>query len=441
MTLRRVTLVVLTFLLALWPFLGAAQEATPGTTSTMPLDLAAMALTPDDLPAGYFDDYSEWWVPAEASSEFVLGGEATPPGLERVYQTFYFNPDELAGVHTYLYEFASPEEATAGAEIVDAALRPPLPEGIVIGPTHAPGPELGDAPGVLTVVTYDTWAAGGPRADVVAASFQRDRLVAGVAVERYTDPPPAGTPLATETTPVAPDPAQEQLATTLATTLDERIATVLAGHAPAGVDPALAAQVLPLDQLIDNQREVFGGYKAGIDMLRCGICGEENTLLPFAADARGGYVLGIVLGGVVDGEPQTPFVTVGVTSFTSPEAALAVLEAIRQTPNDRPTAVPFPRGQKTLVDDPTIPEATAALAFHATADEEDPDASADAAGVDFVTGDRLVTVDVQGGLSAEDAMAAALDLATQQAACLTAGETCSTVTPPPALQVQADAAG
>ena len=123
-----------------------------------------------------------------------------------------------------------------------------------------------------------------------------------------------------------------------------------------------------------------------------------------------------------------------VTALTSPEAVLAVLDAIRRTPNDRPTAVPFPRGQKTLVDDPAIPEATAALAFHATPDEEDPNALADAAGVDVVVGNQLISVDVQGGLSAEDALAAAIDLATKQAACLAAGGSCSSVTVPPALQ-------
>ena len=381
---RRATLALLALLLGLWPFLAAAQDATPITSSSAPLDLAAMALAPDDVPAGYFDDYSEWWVPAEAFSELTLGGAAVPPGLVRVYQSFYADPDGGAAIHNYLYEFASPEEATAGAEIVDAALRPPLPEGTVVGPTHAPGPDLGDDPGVLTVVTYDTWAAGGPRADVVAASFRRDRLVAGVAVERYTDPPPAGTPVAEEATPVAPDPAQEQLATTLATTLDERITTVLAGQTPAGVDPALAELVLPLDQLVDDQREVFGGYKAGIDLLRCGICGEENTLLPFADEALAGFSRTVFVGTPLDGEAQPPFVSVAVTTFASPEAAQGVLEAIRQAPNDRPTPGPIPRGNHTLVEDPVIPEATAALAFHATLDEEDPSAPVDSAGVDFV---------------------------------------------------------
>jgi hypothetical protein len=427
MAARRLAFVFLTLLIGAWPFLAAAQDATPGTASGAPLDLAAMALAPDDVPAGYFDDYSEWSVPAGPFADLVLGGEATPSGLERVYQSFFVDPESGAVIHTYLYEFDSPEEATAGSEIVDAALRPPLPEGTVIGPTHAPGPELGDDPSVLTVVTYDTWAAGGPRADIVAASFRHDRLVAGVAVERYTDPPSDSTPAAVIATPIALDPAQEQLATMLATTLDARITAVLAGQAPAGVDHALAALVLPLDQLADVPTSVFGGYKAGIDMLRCGICGEENALLPFADDARGGFARGIVLGPVVDGEPQPPFVSVAVTDFSSPDAALAVLEAIRRSPNDRPTAVPFPRGQKTLADDPDITGATAALAFHATLDEEVPNAPIDSAGVDFVVGNRLATVDVQGGLSAEAALAAAIDLATQQAACLAAAGPCAAV--------------
>jgi hypothetical protein len=436
MTLRRVTLVVLTLLLAAWPFLATAQDATPGTASTTPLDLAAMALVPDDVPTGYFDDYSEWWVPAEAFSALVLGGAATPPGLERVYQTFYFNPDEAAAIHTYLYEFASAEEAAAGIAIVDEALRPPLPEGTVIGPTHMPGPDLGDDPRQMTVVTYDTWAAGGPRADVVAASFRRDRLVVGVAIERYTDPP-SGTPVGRLATPIAPDPAQEELATRLATTLDERITTVLTGQAPAGVDPALSDVLLPFDQLVDASTPVFGGYKAGSDLLRCGICGEDNSLVRFADEARGGFNRGVLLGPLVDGEPTPPFVSVAVASFTSPEEALAVLEAIRKAPNDLPTSIPVPRGARALATDPHIPGAAATLAFQGAFDEEDPNAPVDSAGVDFVMEDRLVTVDVQGGLSAGDAMAAAVDLATQQAACLASDDPCSSITLPPSLQADA----
>ena len=419
-------------LLAFWPMLSAAQDATPATASGASLDLAAMALALDDVPDGFFDDYSEWEVPASAFSEFALGGAPTPPGLVRVYQTFYVEADGATVIHSYLYEFASPEDAAAGAAIVDEALRPPLPEGTVIGPTHAPGPELGDGPAETTTVTYDTWAAGGPRVDVVATSFRRDRLVAGASIEQYTDPPAAGTPVADDATPASPDAAQ-QLAMDLAARLDERVTAVMEGHIPAGVDAELAARVLPLDQLTDVPSPLFGGYKAGVDLLRCGICGEENSLLPFADQVRGGFNRAVVLGPLVDGEPQPPIVSVAIATFDSPESALAVLEAIRQAPNDRPTAGPFPRGNKTLVDDPEIPEATAALAFEAIFNEDNPDAPADSAGVDFVVGNRLASVDVLGGLSGEEALATAVDLATQQAACLVADGPCESIELPPAL--------
>ena len=432
MNARSATLAFLLILGGFWPTLVGAQDATPTIASENPPDLAAMALSPEDVPAGFFDDYGEWWVPSAPFGELVLG-EAAPSGLEQVYQSFYFDPDQPAGIHSYLFLFASPRDAEAGLDMVEAVLRPPLPEGTVVGPTQAPGPDLGDGPSELTAVTYDTWEAGGPRVDVVAATFRRDRLVAGVSVERFTDPPSAGTPLADPASPVAFDPAQEEMATRLATTVDERISVVLAGESPLGVDRTLSELMLPLDQLVEGPTPVLGGYKSGVDLLRCGVCGEENSLLPFAEDALGGFSRTVSVGPLVDGEPQPPFVSIAISTFTSPEVVQEVLEAIRQTPNDRPTSGPVPRGDRTPVEDPEIPGADGALAFHAALDAENPDAAVDSAGVTFVLGDQLVTVDVQGGLSAEAALAAAVDLATQQAACLDSGDRCDSVTVPPSL--------
>ena len=270
------------------PGAGAAQGATP-VASSAPTDLGVMALAPDDVPAGFFDDYSDWWVPAAGVVDLgVLGGAAAPPGLDRMYQSFYTDPETGLAIHCYLFEFASPEQAAAGAAVADAALRPPLREGETVGPTHSPGPAVGEEPRTTTSVTYDTRAAGGPRADVVAATFRRGSLVAGVAVERFTDPPGDGAPAAAAAAPAAPDPAQERLAARLAGTLDGRITDVLAGRAAAGVDPALAEAVLPLDRLVGPATPVFGGYMAGIDLLRCGVCGEENSLVRFGDAALGG---------------------------------------------------------------------------------------------------------------------------------------------------------
>ena len=431
---RALLLLAVALLLALFPGGAAGQDATPVQQAGQPLDLAAMALAPEDVPAGFFDDYSEILVPAAGISDFVLWGAPTPPGLERTYQSFYSGAEEPMAIHVFLLEFTSPEEATGATVAVEALVRPPLPEGSTIGPVSAPGPAIGDEPSTLTTVSYDSRAAGGPLADIVVASFQRDRLVAGISVERFTESPAEGTPVAEVASPTA-DLAQEQLAVELAGTLAGRIVDVLAGAAPDGVDPVLGDVLLPIEQLVDESTTpVFGGYKSGIDILRCGICGEENSLVPFADRAGNAIAHGVVVGPLVDGEPSPPFVSITITDFASPEDALAVVEATRRAPNDRPTAIPIPRGDRTLAEDPAIPGATAALAFSANFDPESPDAAVDSAGVDFVVGNWLVTVDVQGGLTGDEAMAVAVDLATQQAACLTAAGACQSISIPAALQ-------
>jgi hypothetical protein len=429
---RRAVLAFLALVLSWWPLPATAQEATPTALGSGRLDLAAMALSPQDVPAGYFDDYSEWWVPGATFADAISAPE--PAGLDRIYESFYYDIDNPVAIHNFLFEFASPEDAAGGFDLVDPSLRPPLPDGTEVGPTTAPGPEMGDGLSQITSVSYDTRSEGGPLVDVTALAFQRDHLIAGVSIERYTDPAPEGTPLAVAATPTAMTPSADELLSQLAGILDERIATALAGGAPAGVDQSLSSLALPINQLVDDQTPVLGGYKAGVDLLRCGICGEENSLLPFADDALGGFSRTVSLGPMVDGEPSPPFVSVAVSTFTSPEVAQSVLEAIRQAPNDLPTSGPIPRGKRTLTDDPAIPGATAALAYHGSMDDQDPKAPVDSAGVDVVVGNQLATVDVQGGLSAEDALAAAVDLASQQVACLASGGPCAVVTVPPTLQ-------
>ena len=440
--------VVLSFLVLLGSLVSgggaAAQGASPETGAGALPDLAAMALAPGDLPAGFFEDYSEWLVPPAAFSELVLGGKPVPADLEQVYQSFYLsmgwihgvNDAEQVTVHTYLFTFTTPEAAAAGVEIVDATLlRPPLPDGTMAGPTTVSGPELGDEASTITRVSYDTRAQGGPLVDVVASTFRRDRLIAGISIERWTDPAAEGS-LAS---PVpATSEADPDLSLRLAGTLDDRITTVLSGGTPTGVDLALSAMVLPVDQLALAGTPVFGGYKPGIDLLRCGICGEENALLPFADDALDGVSRTIVVGPLVDGEPIPPFVSIAIVPFTGPHIALEVLEAMRQAPNDRPTPGPVPRGERSLVADLQIPGATATLGLEGILDVEAPDVVPDSASVSFVMDAWLVSVDVQGGLPAETALAVAVDLATQQGDCLAAGGQCETLTVPEGLRTDSE---
>ena len=283
--------------------------------------------------------------------------------------------------------------------------RPPLPEGTVraarrtrrdLGPRRCPRR-------CPTVVTYDTWAAGrAGRADVVAASFRRYCLVAGVAIERYTEPPPAGTPWSREeATPLAPDPEQEQLATTLATTLDERITTVLAGQTPAGSIPRSPRSCSrstnwPMSRLRSSAgtkpaSRTPAGLHSAARRTRSSPSPTRRAVGSTAAAScsrRGGRRAAATL------------CLAGRHGVHLPgEAALEVLEAIRQVPELRTDASPrSPRGHKTLVDHPAIPEAHGGPCLPCHADE-DPTTPADGAGVDFVVGDRLVTVDVQGIVS------------------------------------------
>src|SRR3954468_14903910 len=335
MTSRRAAVALLSLVLSWWPLLATAQEATPTASSSGRLDLAAMALSPQDVPAGYFDDYSEWWVPGVTFADAVSAPQ--PAGLDRIYESFYYDFDNPVAIHNFLFEFDSPEDAAGGFALVDPSLRPPLPDGTEVGPTTAPGPELGDGLSQITSVSYDTRSEGGPLVDVMAIAFKRDRLIAGVSIERYTDPAPEGTPLAEAATPVVMRPSADELLSQLAGTLDERVATALAGGVPAGVDQALSALALPIDQLVDDQTPVLGGYKAGADLLRCGICGEENSLLPFAGDALGGVSRTVSVGPLAGGGRSPPFVSVAVSTYPSPGVAQAVLAAIRQAPNDLPT--------------------------------------------------------------------------------------------------------
>lgn len=206
MQLRLLRLTVLLILVALWPAAGSdARLATPSTVGPARIDLAAMALTPGDVPAGFFDDYSEWWVPAGAI-DGIIGESTAPAGLVDAYQSFFVANDLPIVVNIFLLEFDSPESASAGAGIVDSVLRPPLPDGTSTGPIREAGPAIAGSPATMTSALFDTRENGGPFVSVVASSFVHDAIVGGASIESYVDPPAGGSPIP-ESTPTGIDPA------------------------------------------------------------------------------------------------------------------------------------------------------------------------------------------------------------------------------------------
>ena len=63
---RRIFVLLVLALLLVGPVGVRAQDGSTVAASGTSLDLAAMALAPEDVPVGFFDDYGEWWVPVGA---------------------------------------------------------------------------------------------------------------------------------------------------------------------------------------------------------------------------------------------------------------------------------------------------------------------------------------------------------------------------------------
>jgi hypothetical protein len=394
-----------------------------------------MALSTQDLPPGYLRFWGGGLYPGDVYGDVIASNlsqeRLAETGHIRSYEDDYgvWNSGKI--VHIFIDEYATAEGAAKGFEIFEDESNVP-PGDTVLSMEDRPLPGVGEEPSELTVGSVIS--EDGTFSQSVGSAFRIGNLNAGVVLEYLTFPDESGTPVATPASAAGPDPEQIQLVEEMSAKLAARIEAVLAGETPSGVDPELAAKVLPLQQSPNAWRGIsWEGYEAAETMI-----GFEGALTRFAPDYRAGFSREIMMGTGDDFLP--PYVSVGVSEFASPTAANDVLNAIRETPGDLPTPGVTPRGAKReLVADPPIPGADAALAFRSVLDEEDPDAPFDSAGVDFVVGPWLVTVDVQGVDSAESAMAAAEDLAMQQAACLTAEGPCAAASVP-ALMAPSEAA-
>jgi hypothetical protein len=235
---------------------------------------------------------------------------------------------------------------------------------------------------------------------VLDATFRVDRILAGVTVSSALEAP------ATD------------LVETLANALAERIAMVLRGETPAGVDPAMRQLSLKLFATWPWPGNSLEGYKNAEEFL-----GADGGLPEFADDYIGGYARFASAGSVdrvVQHEP--PYIDLVVAEFSTADAALGVLEASGELPTLH-YGNPLSR---TPVADPSIDGAGAAKAFVLHRDPLEGVAdSFELTGynVVFVAGTRLVTVSILSDvlntdLQPEDLEATVLDLAAQQLTCL-----------------------
>ena len=84
--------------------------------------------------------------------EYLLLNRRTN-GAKRI-ESFDMSIDSSLVINTFLLEFKSPDAAAMGYGIVDAALRPPSPDGTIRDLSHAAGPQIGSSLSTLTSISY-----------------------------------------------------------------------------------------------------------------------------------------------------------------------------------------------------------------------------------------------------------------------------------------------
>jgi hypothetical protein len=421
---------------------GLAQDATPAPDVGGPTlassgeadrtDLAAVALTPADLPPGFVNVDERYFLSAQGVSTFFTSEASSPEeiatvGLVSLYDSFYEGGPDGFLYHS-IAEFTSAEEVQAGFDIFEDESR--VPQGVeVLWTQDFPAPEIGEAPSEITVASIDYRSNGGPLVTSTALTFRVDVFLIAIALEMpleevptATQATPATSAAAASATPVL-DPEADQFLREAAATVVERLNAVQADESASGTDASLPPLLLPTDQTWPLPGVAAEGYKDAALVL-----GSLGPAAAYAGEFESAYARTVAPGtGPDDLFPQPPFVTLGVSVFRSPDAAMSVLEEAGTLP------VPGPLPSPPLwepVETTATPQADAMRTYRSTFE---PGGPVDSARVAFVSGPYLVTVDVQLAASEEAALAIAEDLAAQQAACLAAEGACPAVMVPEAL--------
>lgn len=402
---------------------GLASSAAGGDRT----DLAAVALSAEDLPAGFFGFDERYFLSAEGvATFFAYGGGALDEirtlSLRAMYDSFYQGPDERV-LYIYVAELGSPAEVEAAFSVLENEALIYGDEIGVLASEDLPGPAIGDEPAETTVAVLDYGVWGGPIVEQTSVTFTVGSFLLGVGLEvpLADGSAPAATP--SVATPTAPDAESLRLVTDTAIKLEARLRAVEAGEDPSGVNSTLPPLLLPTDQVWPRPGLAAEGYKDASQIL-----GSVGPAAALADQFRGAYARTVAPGTRAnDLVPQPPFLSIGVSTFDSSEAALSLLTEA----GDLPVPGPLPQPSvQDLVDGPAVPGADESATYRSAFE---PGGAVDSARAAFVVGDRFVTIDLQGAASEEEALAVVRDLAAQQASCLTTGDVCATLVPPVAL--------
>lgn len=337
---------------------GAAQVPE---SDDLEAQAAAMTLSSADLPTGY-NLSGETFLPVPDAS--------IVPGVSAHYVSEYTNVDTGQVIRSYVYLFQDDAQATSGIEVLEGNEPETLTDEVI---------EMGSGNAELTTGTYET--ADGQTVGTADATFVRGNAVVGVAVDN-----PDGT---------VPD---GKLATDLATRADTLVQQVQGGESTTNLD--LPKLIVPIT---DNATVLQAGYLSPAEAEN--VYGSQGSAL---TNLTGTYVQTVAYGE----NGAAPRVTIGVSTFASPEEAAAVVEQadlIFQPLTD----------QEKLA--ATVEGADSAVAYKYTG-RDGAAGSLDSYRIIFAQGTTVTVVDVQGAPDAATAEAAANAIAAPQLTCQTGGE-------------------
>ncbi len=353
------SLVTAALLLAPSYSIGAAQVPTESDTQAA---AAAMTLTSEDLPTG-FTLLGETFLP--------VPDPTTVPGVTARYVSQYTNVETGQQIRSYVYVFEDDAQATAGFDVLEGDEADSLSDEAV---------ELGSGNAEVTTGTYET--ADGTVVGTADVTFVRGNTVAGVAVDS-----------ADETVPDA------TLATDLAARADTRVQQVQSGEST--LDLTIPGLIVPIT---DNATILQAGYLSATESEAI-----YNTQGSALTSMTGTYVQTVAYG--EDG--AAPRVTIGVSTFATPEEAVAVIE--------QADMIFQPLPDQENVEGAAVEGADAAAAYRYTS-RDGSSAEMESYRIIFAQGATVTVVDVQGAQDAATAEAAANAIAGPQLTCQTGGE-------------------
>ncbi len=357
----------------------ATPESVASPVAGGDVSLAAMVLDSSSLPEGWFL-IGEGYTSAEDLAN-SLAGQIDPAallatGLELYYDSYYVNAEGNT-VRTYIISFETPEGAADGFAILEDE-ETLVPNGSF---EDLPGLEgVGSEPSEISTGTIEN--GDGTQTNSYDVSFTVGRYEIGAAMETYDGSEP-----------------DTNVVDQMASDIELRATAVIAGEPVEQIDYSLPDQVVTFETT-----GVSEGYQTS----------SEAFLVSDPELAPTGYLSGYFRSGSFSESITAvlPYVTVGVTTFESAEAVEAAM--------DNTDAIMPRYDLLDETDEIDVAGVDASLAFVFASPEGE--GELDSVRLFLQIDDQLISIDVQGEGSIEDALALAQDLGDSQVSCVVDGE-------------------